>query len=95
MAQISGRIADDGTIDSGNGFTVSKTGTGVYMISFDTPFSFQPAVLGTIRIGNTGKSFSKGTLIVSGTWDYQTKIKTYDKDGDSQDCPFGFLATDE
>lgn len=40
---------DDGTIDSGSGFTVNKIGTGHYKVTYATPFLDKPAV--TLAIG--------------------------------------------
>lgn len=40
-----GSVAEDGTIKSGSGFTVTKNGTGDYSVEFAAPFALTPAVI--------------------------------------------------
>jgi hypothetical protein len=47
---LRGRIAGSGIVSSGQGFTVSKTGTGAYTVTFSTPFSTEPSVTATPQI---------------------------------------------
>ena len=42
--QITGIVLHDGTIGGGTGFTVVHTGTGLYTITYTTPFSSTPVV---------------------------------------------------
>lgn len=46
---LTGIVDSAGTILGGTGFTVVHTGTGVYQINFDTPFSAPPVGLVTLR----------------------------------------------
>lgn len=41
---VRGIVASTGAISEGTGFTVNKTGTGVYVITFSPAFSDTPAV---------------------------------------------------
>lgn len=45
--QITGSISSTGGINAGTGFTVNKTGTGTYVITFTTPFASTPTILTT------------------------------------------------
>lgn len=53
---IRGSITDAGTIDAGSGFTVSKPNSGIYVISFTTPFSGvpTPVVSKSLAVGGPG-----------------------------------------
>ena len=42
---VRGVVAEDGTVVAGTGFTVAKTGTGNYEVTFTTPFPSIPAVV--------------------------------------------------
>lgn len=48
---IRGRISAAGTITTGTGFTVTKTGTGAYTVTFSTAFSAEPTVTATPQVG--------------------------------------------
>ena len=48
---IRGRIAGNGTITTGSGFTVSKTGTGAYTVTFTTAFASEPTITATPQVG--------------------------------------------
>ena len=41
---VRGAVAGSGAIQYGSGFTVTKTGTGIYVITFNTPMTNPPAV---------------------------------------------------
>jgi hypothetical protein len=47
---LRGRIAGNGTITTGTGFTVSRTGAGAYTVTFTTAFSGDPTVTATPQI---------------------------------------------
>ena len=49
---ITGTINPDGTIASGDGFTVVQLGVGRYQITFGTPFTGLPTVLATKVFGS-------------------------------------------
>lgn len=45
---LTGYIASAGTITAGTGFTCNRTGTGVFAITFTTPFTIAPTVVATL-----------------------------------------------
>jgi len=47
---LRGRIAGNGTIITGSGFTVSKTGTGAYTVTFSTAFASEPTITATPQV---------------------------------------------
>jgi hypothetical protein len=51
MAQqiIYGTVADDGTKQGGEGFTVLSPETGIYAITFTQPFAAPPTVVATLK----------------------------------------------
>jgi hypothetical protein len=48
---LRGRISGAGGITTGSGFTVTKTGTGAYTVTFTTPFSAEPTITATPQVG--------------------------------------------
>jgi hypothetical protein len=50
---VHGIVNDDGTARSGRGFTSAKTGTGLYEIDFDSPFTGPPTI--TLTSGTSGQ----------------------------------------
>jgi hypothetical protein len=83
---IRGRIAGNGSITTGVGFTVSKTGTGAYTVTFSTAFSGEPSVTATPQVGiariatctNVGASSSQ--------------FRTFDHLNNAIDQDFHFIA---
>jgi len=51
---LRGTVNADGTVDAGNGFTVSKTGDGEYTIDFSTSFASTPTVKASIIYTDVG-----------------------------------------
>lgn len=51
---VAGIVAAAGTITAGTGFTVARTGTGAYTVSFSTAFSATPVVIVTCAGGVDG-----------------------------------------
>ncbi len=49
---VTGQVDSTGAINAGTGFTVNKTGTGVYDITFGTPFVAAPIVLASATTNN-------------------------------------------
>lgn len=50
---ISGRVNADGTIASGSGFTVYKSNTGTYRLTFDPGFRVNAVLTQLLSQGNT------------------------------------------
>ena len=48
---LRGRIAGNGTITTGQGFTVAKTGTGAYTVTFTASFASEPTITATPQVG--------------------------------------------
>ncbi len=55
---LSGKVAADGTLVGGAGFTPAAGGAGIYSITFSTPFASAPAV--TVTHANTAVALSVG-----------------------------------
>ena len=68
---IAGRVNSDGSIFSGDGFTVAKTGTGAYTITFLGGFRAiaATAIAGSsnqaVQGGASGSTFNVGTFLTS------------------------------
>lgn len=82
---LPGNINSDGTTAQGTGFSVNKTGTGVYAITFTTPFAATPNIQVTISDSaalwhTSSRSASGFTVTTTGTG------------GGAADHAFDFLA---
>jgi hypothetical protein len=92
-----GCVNGDGTVHSGSGFTVSRSATGTYRISYDTPFSASPAVVLTQNyklwddFGYGGGDTRTGCLLVASDAT-QCKVVTGDENGVHTNRNFSFLA---
>jgi len=67
---LRGRIAGNGTITTGSGFTVSRTGTGAYTVTFTTAFSSDPTVTATAQV--IGARLVTCTSVVPGSAGFRT-----------------------
>ncbi len=86
-AYLYGSIDDDGSIANGtDGYTIQKTGTGVYKITFDTPMSDYRdyLVVATMRMGGVG-------FISADKFNGYLYIRTYDTSGTLTDQYFDFV----
>jgi hypothetical protein len=82
---IAGRINADGTIATGDGFTVAKTGTGTYTVTLGT---------GLRLMGATATYFGGGTAFVqvSGYTERSFNVATANNTSAAQDLAFSFVA---
>jgi len=80
---VRGRVDAAGTVAGGAGFTVTKTGTGLYTVTFSTAFGAVPAI---IPAGVNGEARLTGALAGSFT------VATFAA-GVATDLAFHFLAT--
>ena len=48
MRVVAGRVFDGGTKQLGEGFTSTRTSTGKYLLTFETPFSNDPVIVGNV-----------------------------------------------
>lgn len=88
-AYIYGSIASAGVFTSGgahsDGFTVEKTATGVYKITFtNSPGNRNYTVMANMRYGNIGF-----ITVLNNT--YYFEVKTYDTSGTLADKAFNFV----
>jgi hypothetical protein len=88
-AYLYGSVSSNGTLQSNgstDGFTVTKTGTGEYKITFNTSFTLYSEYIAfaTIRFGSVG-------FISTDKYAGYLKVKTYDTSGTAADRPFDFL----
>jgi hypothetical protein len=84
---IRGSVSDSATIDAGSDFTVSKPSTGIYVISFTTPFSGipSPVVSKSPAVGGTG------TITTSSATATSFIVETRNDSGAFSDAPFFFI----
>lgn len=92
-----GRVNGDGSVEGGTGFTVSRSATGTYRISYNAPFAAPPAVVLTQNyklwddFGYAGGDTRAGcSLVASGA--AQCKVVTGDETGVHANRNFSFLA---
>lgn len=84
---VSGRVLEYG--GSGSGYSVTKSGTGSYTLSFNPPFSSAPALIITINNGSfTDADIAKYQSFSNGDFGVITKRL----DGSNTDSAFSFIA---
>ena len=86
---LRGRISSSGTVSLGSGFTVSRTGTGLYVITFTTAFSGPPAVTLSPSVGATGGPYNAHT---NGISTVAAGIRIMNGSGTNIDDAFDFIA---
>lgn len=80
---ITGAVTAAGNVQAGTGFTVNRTGVGVYVVTFTTGFAATPIVLATaldvVRIadvngqsasGFTGRLYTNAAAAVDSDWNF-------------------------
>lgn len=103
---IYGSVNADGSIASGIGFTVQRSGVGTYEITFENSFTKMPTVVGTqcYSDGNyswdnidSGGGETLDNLVVIAVTTNLCKLKTGNSEnrGDACDRKFGFIAIGE
>ncbi|HEY2936737.1 MAG TPA: hypothetical protein VGJ25_09055 [Gaiellaceae bacterium] len=67
-AVITGRVNSNGTIAAGSGFTVNRTGVGVYVVAFTPALADVPLILAALTIGavSGGGVFTLDTITAAG-----------------------------
>jgi hypothetical protein len=85
---IKGRVAANGTITAGTGFSVTQNSTGDYTVTFTSAFAAVPVVFVTAVDGGLGtrKTFVRDVT----TGDFDLAITNFG--GSNSDSPFHFLA---
>lgn len=87
VRMVMGKVAADGSVLAGSGFTVSHFRTGGYLVTFSTAFSGLPTVVGTLE--NTG---TNGQVVVESSSAASIQLGTSNASGSSIDSVFNFLA---
>lgn len=90
LRTIRGAVSANGSIINGSGFTVTRSFTGTYVISFNTAFSGAPAVTATAEYSaNPGQAFAMTDGVATGS----ATIRVFGAaDNFLQDVPFNFIA---
>jgi hypothetical protein len=92
---VSGVVNPDGSIARGAGFTVAKTGTGLYAITFAPAFAVVPAIAVTVDTDWASGNISGNALVIAmdGLTAAGVTIVAWDYgDGQRRDRLFTFLA---
>jgi hypothetical protein len=84
---LRGRISGGGGITTGSGFTVSKTGTGAYTVTFSTAFSGEPSITATPQVALA--RIATCTSVFAGSAQFRTFVAT---SGAAIDQDFHFIA---
>lgn len=95
LRMIRGTVSSTGGVSAGSGFTISKSSTGRYDISFTTAFNGAPSVVVTQNYNGT-KNFNGGDTRDNAVVIYVdpalAQIKTGNNDGTASDRAFHFIA---
>ncbi|HWX22605.1 MAG TPA: hypothetical protein VN578_22105 [Candidatus Binatia bacterium] len=84
---VRGAVDGSGNILAGTGFTVSRTGTGAYTVTFTTAFSSEPTVVATVQHGGGAQIITTGTVTTSSFF-----VSTWNITGSASDQFFHFIA---
>ena len=85
---VAGRVSAGGSVDAGSGFSVNRTGTGRYTITFSTAFSSAPFVCANLRDASPPRNIY--TTSFSNT-NFTVAINK-NSDDTAVDVAFGFIA---
>lgn len=86
---VTGQITSTGTITAGSGFSVVHTSTGVYTISFNTPFASPPTVLAVcFNVGTTAVRVASIDSTATGS----CVVRVTSGGGAATDTAFNFVA---
>lgn len=97
-SQIWGCVNKDASIHSGTGFTVDHISTGLFLITYKTPFDVTPAVVvtqnfpGWEEFGSSGGNTMDNAVLVASD-EIKFKVKTGDGGGGASDRNFAFIST--
>lgn len=92
LRMVAGRVAANGTLQSGAGYSVSRTSTGQYQVSFSNAFTQTPVVVATAVDATNDDNFL--TIVGANGSGFQLRMKDDDHsaDADFQDSAFNFIA---
>jgi hypothetical protein len=86
---VTGRVTDTGAITAGTGFTVNKSATGTYDVTFTSAFSAVPTVMATVGDTAAGRAIKVNTPATTG---FTVKISNVAGAPTNEDQPFNFVA---
>jgi len=84
-AAIRGRVTAEGVVELGLGFTVAKTGTGLYTITFTPALSTPPIVIGAVFNAS-------GIVTTTLTSTTEAKVTVKNLSGTAENQSFSFIA---
>jgi hypothetical protein len=82
---VRGKIMSNGTVDKGAGFSVSHSGTGIYHITFNTPFASAPSFTATTA-ANAGAGWCSAFCSSD-----DAEVDVVASDGSPSDYGFDFI----
>lgn len=91
LETIRGTVGFGGTIEEGAGWTVNKPSTGVYQVTFDTPFSSTPTVVAVGNESQAAPAFRYVICIISNVTINGFSVQTSDWRG----SPTEFFQSDQ
>jgi hypothetical protein len=83
---LSGRVAADGSVLAGAGFTVSHFRTGGYLVTFTVPFAVPPVV-----VGSEETTAFNGQVVVESVSAGSVQLGTSNASGSGADSAFHFM----
>lgn len=86
---ITGQVDATGAATRGTGFTPSRTGTGVFVVTFTSVFSVVPTVLVTLAPTSTNTRVIRVSAVSVSAF----TVQIVNTSGVAQDEPFHFVAT--
>lgn len=86
-SNLTGRIASAGTVTAGTGFTVNRSGTGTYDVTFTTAFTAAPTVLANPVAGASNLTATITNVATTGV-----TINTHTGTGSATNTDFHFVA---
>jgi hypothetical protein len=86
---VRGKVLAGGSLSLGSGFTSSRTSTGVYVVTFTTPFPSTPVLTVSASVGAVGGPFIAQT---NGVTTIAAGVRITNGSGTSVDDAFDFIA---
>lgn len=99
-ALVAGLVDANGDIHGGSGFTVSRTGPGLYLVTLDKPLTNFPVAVAKVNYpawghfhnNNDGSTLDNAVIVAANR--EQVLFKTGDKEGNDSDRNFVFFILD-
>jgi hypothetical protein len=84
---VRGEVSSAGVVVRGTGFTATKVGTGLYRVTFNTPFPSDP----TVTANTAAYNFNGAGLNLVRSNSFEVVV-FFNQTGPQQDSPFHFIA---